>query len=106
MNKINMMVALCVLVIFYSCTPKASKTITTKNTAYAKFVSKYNEQALAEGRVLMEAKCGKCHKLKDTQKYNVEKWDNILNNMIPKTKVSEEEGNKIRAYIYSVAPNT
>ncbi len=98
-----LLVALSTLAI--SCTPKAAKTSTSgdANAAYETFVNKYNAQALAEGKSLMESNCNKCHKLKPADKHAVAKWDRILDRMIPKAKLNTEDGNKVRAYIYSVA---
>jgi cytochrome c1 len=93
-----------------SCTPKSSKGVTASNTnleikVYQDYISNYNAQSLEEGKTLMENNCGKCHKLKPLANYNIAKWDKVLDRMIPKAKLSSEDGNKVRAYIYSQTIN-
>lgn len=94
-------------IILYSCTPKAAKTVTPSdsNEAYRAFVNNYNEQSLASGKTLYLNNCAKCHKLKDEQNYTIDKWDKILDRMIPKAKLSEEDGKLVRAYVYSLKLN-
>lgn len=97
-----------IMAVLYSCSPKVSKAVAPPETTgtdntFAAFVMKYNTRELAEGQMLMEEKCGRCHQLKPVKNYTVEKWNTILNRMIPKAKLSTSDGDKVRAYIYSVS---
>lgn len=93
--------------ILYSCTPKAAKPVaeTTTDASYAAYVSNYNAQALESGKTLYQDNCGKCHKHKDVTKFTIEKWDKILDRMIPKAKLNADDGKKVRAYVYSLKLN-
>lgn len=51
------------------------------------------------GKVLMEAKCVKCHELKKITDYNLPKWEKTLPKMIRKAKLQPEDQTKIMTYI-------
>ena|SRR5690348_2523987 len=44
-------------------------------------------------------RCGRCHGLKNTEKYTQQQWENILKSMIPKAKLNEEEAKQVTAYV-------
>ena len=96
---------LSITVAAISCTPKASKPLTQEedtHKAYKDFVKSFNEDAIANGKNIHDSSCGKCHKLKDIANFSIEKWDTILDRMIPKAKLSADDGQLVRAYVYSL----
>lgn len=110
MNKIITCIGLVAFTsLMYSCTPKAAKSVSSTSTnstaAYTSFVSNYNAQALENGKTLYQDNCGKCHKFKDETKFSIEKWDKILDRMIPKAKLSADDGKLVRAYVYNLKLN-
>jgi len=90
------------VIISISCSPKLAKTTTTE-TPTNTTASNFTAQELEEGKVLMEAKCARCHKLKAPENYTAASWDKILKRMLPKSKTTDEENVKISAYILSLA---
>lgn len=57
--------------------------------------------ALAEGKVLYESNCAKCHKLYATTDFSKEEWRPIVTEMQKKARLSDEQGNSIYNYIIS-----
>lgn len=93
MKKLLAISSLAALTLFgYSCSPKASKTTTsTSNKAVS-------AEILAQGKEISETKCGKCHKLHETTEFNADQWTKILDRMIPKARLAEDQGNVLRQY--------
>lgn len=91
------------VIVTISCSPKIAKTTSTEASTSTTIASNYTAQELQEGKILMEANCARCHKLKAPENYTVESWNKILKRMIPKSKATDEENAKISAYILSLA---
>lgn len=51
------------------------------------------------GKTLFVGRCGGCHGLPDIPMYSVKRWDVILASMIPKARLSKEQGVHVTAYI-------
>ncbi len=84
------------LMAFAYCTPKAA---TSSDDAVAN--NNYTEAQLEEGHMLWQNNCGKCHKLYPPENYDWERWKKILDNMIPKAKLTKDQGELVSAYIYN-----
>lgn len=56
---------------------------------------------LEEGKTLWQGSCGKCHKLYAPDSRSVEKWERVLPRMFNRSKMTEEQGNLVRAYLLS-----
>lgn len=54
---------------------------------------------LAEGKMLFQDNCAKCHGLKNPNKYTPEEWQPILQRMQKKAKISDAEREKIYRYV-------
>ncbi len=54
---------------------------------------------LVEGKTLFLNNCSKCHGLYDAKDFNAEQWKPILLRMQKKAKISDEEREKIYAYL-------
>lgn len=50
-------------------------------------------------RKLYVAKCGSCHKLRDPNEYDAEKWESWMVRMRKKSKVSDEQYEILNKYI-------
>lgn len=55
--------------------------------------------AEAGGKTLYSAKCTRCHADKGVENFTADRWDTILNSMIPKAKLTDEEALQVKAYI-------
>ncbi len=82
-----------------ACTPK-KPAATTATAALTKehALQQYSAAQIAEGEALFNAKCGTCHKLHQPKQFGDERWNKIMNRMLPKAKATDEEGKLIRAY--------
>lgn len=56
-----------------------------------------------QGKTVYTAKCGRCHGLKNTANYTATSWENILQKMAPKAKLTEEETMQVHAYVIANA---
>ena len=54
---------------------------------------------VASGKTVYEAKCSKCHGLKDPAKYTQERWVGLVNWMAPRAKVVDDEKAQILAHV-------
>ena len=83
-----------------NCTPKASKAIAempveTKD----QITAKYSAVQLEHGKSIFMANCAKCHKLKEPGSRTPDEWNKVLKRMIPKAKLSDDDGKLVRAYL-------
>ena len=84
------LIALFGLLIF-SCSPKIVPNEELKKVELT--------PELAEGKILFENNCAKCHKLYNPKSYSSEDWKFILVRMQKKAKISDEQREKIYHYI-------
>lgn len=70
-----------------------------KHPTQVEILNQFSEAQIAQGKTLMDTRCGRCHDLKPTDSFTVDEWEPILERMIPKAKLLEDEGNLVRAYI-------
>ena len=57
----------------------------------------------ARGRALYVGKCAKCHAPEPVQKYSVAHWDEIMPEMVGKTKLGAADAAAVMAYVKSLA---
>jgi hypothetical protein len=51
------------------------------------------------GKTLFATRCNRCHGIPDIQLYSSKRWDIILAAMIPKARLSKEQGAHLTAYV-------
>ena len=51
------------------------------------------------GKMVYEAKCARCHGLKDPANYTQARWVGLVNSMAPRAKATDEEKGQILAYV-------
>lgn len=68
----------------------SNKTTTTKTS---------NVEPASAGQTVYINRCGRCHKLKKTENYTAQEWENILRSMIPKARLNNEEAKQVTAYV-------
>lgn len=84
--------SLGVLGFMFSCTPKSAVTGTKTITA----------EHLAQGKIVFENSCGKCHDLPSPSDHNAQDWVGIMNSMAPKAKLNDAQHQMVYDYIVSV----
>lgn len=83
-----------------NCSPKASKAISELPVENKEqIVAKYSPQQLETGKTIFAGNCAKCHKLKEPESRTPEQWNKVLKRMIPKAKLSDDDGKLVRAYL-------
>jgi mono/diheme cytochrome c family protein len=93
----------------WSCTPKAAKSSNSTAKVAAptpqEIQSTYSATQLATGETIFNGNCAKCHKLNNKQPISRtgDQWEKILARMIPKAKLSTEDGKLVRAYVLANA---
>ncbi|RYZ00048.1 MAG: hypothetical protein EOO11_02950 [Chitinophagaceae bacterium] len=94
----------------FACTPKAQPAATSTSTGSTSSTSSTTTttttsttttagSAVAAGHQVYNAKCGRCHNLKDPAHYTAERWVPILKSMAPKARLSEDETAQVAAYV-------
>ena len=76
-----------------ACSPKVSQPEPVK-TLEAPLTPE-----LAEGKLLYETNCAKCHKLFEPTAFTAESWTPIVMRMQKKARISDEDREKIYAYL-------
>ncbi|SKC10310.1 hypothetical protein SAMN05660841_04252 [Sphingobacterium nematocida] len=105
MHKLNIYIAcLMGILLMASCFPKASQAIRSLPVeSKEQILSQYNPEQIAQGETLFANSCGNCHKLKQPETRTAEQWNKIVKRMIPKAKLSDDEGKLVRAYVIANA---
>ena len=62
------------------------------------FTPSTNEN-LAQGKVLFENNCGKCHDLPSVTSFNDEKWKSVVDWMAPKAKLTAQQADMVYSYV-------
>jgi cytochrome c5 len=107
MKKIFILTALsAVSILLAQCSPKTAKTTgkpltKTHDEKLADIKKNFTEADLAEGKTIHDSKCNRCHQLKTITNFSMAEWDNILQRMIPKARLNEQQAALVRAYIMS-----
>jgi len=51
------------------------------------------------GKTIFTNRCGRCHDLPTPDQYTAQRWEGILSYMIPKARLTEEQGIHVKAYL-------
>ncbi len=87
-----------------NCSPKPAKSIAAEPVPTPEQMkANYTEEQLAQGKTIWQNNCNRCHKLFEPNSRGHEKWDRVLKRMIPKAKLSPEDGALVRAYLIANA---
>jgi len=86
--------------IVIACHKKSVPVITSRTTkpVILKTEGIYAPDTVA-GKTLFVNYCNRCHGLPDIPLYSAKRWDIILTSMIPKARLSKEQGAHVTAYI-------
>lgn len=53
----------------------------------------------ASGKMIYEAKCGRCHDLPKPASYSYRRWSYIMDEMAPKAKLNDSEKTMVLTYV-------
>lgn len=96
-TKYSLLLAAMTIVFAY-CTPKKTTSSEAAKT--------YTQADLDNGMMIWQTNCKKCHELYPPENYNQQRWNGILDHMIPKAKLNKDDGDLVRAYIMQHAPKS
>lgn len=80
--------------LMFSCSPKQGVAGTKMNSA----------EHLAQGKVIFDNTCGKCHDLPNPTDHNAQDWVGIMNSMAPKAKLNDTQHQMVYDYVISIKP--
>jgi len=84
----------------FSCAAKMVTVADKEPVPTKEYVkTNFSDEQLAQGQVLYENNCAKCHKLFEPDSRDAEKWNDVLKRMIPRAKLAYEDGRLVRAYL-------
>ena len=97
---LGLMVSLTIV----SCYPKASQVIKSLPVESKEQIkAQYSQDQIAQGEMLFKSNCGKCHGLKKPESKTPEQWNKTVKRMIPRAKLTDDEGKLVRAYLIAHA---
>ena len=91
--KTKLFIGLAVLAIAYGCSTANKLPSTEVITNTAQTID------LAQGKILYEGKCGRCHSLYEPSKFSDAEWKPIVERMAPKAKLTDEQKGLVYAYL-------
>lgn len=92
----KLLVIICISFVVFACSHKTTSSVATTMKTESASVS--HAQYL-EGKIVYEAKCGTCHKLKDPARGNMTQWTKWIDKMAPKAKLTEAEKAQVTTYV-------
>jgi hypothetical protein len=105
----NLISFILIAEVFISCHKKTAPSISSRTEfppAPKSSVRSFPEnspEAIAAGKVIFETTCNRCHDLKVVDVYTSERWNAILQTMIPRARLNEEQGKQVRSYVMANA---
>lgn len=96
MYKLQLLIALLVMVIAIACSPSLREVEPSKAQALG-----IPLQDLSEGRELYANKCSACHGLVQPESLSQAEWEAILTRMAPLAKLDSIELHKVSQYLYT-----
>lgn len=96
--KTKLFAAALLSIVVFSCAKKAVAPVANADVRVLEEVQPELPAAIAEGKMLYENSCARCHKLFPAAKHDKSGWSQTLESMAPKAKITEEQ--KILVYNY------
>lgn len=94
MRKLFVIISISCVV--FACSHKTTSSVST--TIKTESATVTNAQ-YEEGKIVYEAKCGSCHKLKNPTRGNMTQWEKWIDKMAPKAKLTEAEKAQVTDYV-------
>lgn len=90
-----------IVFILIACHKKAVPVITARTVEPPPPVKPVNAMKadIELGKTIFTTRCGRCHDLPKPEQYTAQRWDGILLSMIPKARLSDEQGVHLTAYL-------
>ncbi|NHN27924.1 cytochrome c [Flavobacterium jejuense] len=95
--KLKIAIGLILSLFFVACS--SSKKNVVEAIEIKEVEQVHLQPELAQGKVLYENNCGKCHTLHSADKYSKEQWSPIVLRMQKKARVNDEQRELIYNYL-------
>jgi hypothetical protein len=84
-----------------ACNKKAIPVITSRTTEAPPPVKSITDVKpdIETGKIIFTNRCGNCHVLPKPDDFTAKRWEGILSYMIPKARISNEQGIHVIAYL-------
>lgn len=96
--KIKLFTVALLSIVIYSCSKKVTTPVIISEVKVTEETQPELPTAIAEGKMLYENSCARCHKLFPATKHDNSGWSVTLERMAPKAKITEEQ--KVLVYNY------
>ncbi|MEI2740488.1 MAG: hypothetical protein V9F01_17075 [Chitinophagaceae bacterium] len=85
----------------FACSKKNLPTITQRTAEPPAPVKKAVDVKpdIETGKIIFANRCGRCHDLPKPEQFNSQRWDGILSYMIPRARLTDEQGVHVTAYL-------
>ena len=91
----------CLITLSVACTQKATPVIRSRTTEPIKKEKQILNimPDLDEGKTVFTNRCGNCHDLPLPEQFTEKRWEGILSYMIPRARLSNEQGIHVTAFL-------
>src|SRR5712671_2759740 len=109
MKMKKIVVSLSWVLLILACHKRAVPEITSRTEfpppprSSVKATVENSPEAIAAGKIIFETRCNRCHDLKVVDGYTPERWTSILQIMIPRARLNEEQAKQVRSYVIANA---
>lgn len=93
----------CIVIIIAACNKKSVPIITSRETPQPVITTTKTETLvkadITQGKQIFINRCGKCHDLPLPEQFTEKRWEGILSYMIPRARLTDEQGIHVTAYL-------
>lgn len=107
MKKLILLLIVTAIIII-ACNKKAVPVITERRTQPTKSFTSDPSLSIvipdtSIGKTVFINRCGKCHGLPEPNQFTSKRWNGILSYMIPRARLTDEQGIHVTAYLKATA---
>ena len=105
----NLILFFAIIVLVFACHKKTVPEITARTEfppapkSSVQSLAENSPEAIAAGKIIFETRCNRCHDLKVVDVYTPERWAAILQTMIPRARLNEDQAKQVRSYVVANA---
>ncbi len=97
--KTKLFAATLVSFVVFSCSKKVVAPVASTDVKTTEVIQPELPTAIAEGKMLYENSCARCHKLFPVTKHDKSGWSTTVNKMAPKAKLTDVQKDLVYNYL-------